>query len=262
MSAMNSHGLILRGWFVVVLLALEAVARAETGAAIGGDDEQTQRARELFQQGLQLSDQNRWPEAAQTFEQALAIRDAPSIRYNLAASLARIERFEEAANHAEAVLHNAETTPELRAQAEQVLTEIGGRLSRIEISLAGFETPPRVVLDGTLLNPDQSSWPVWRLPGHHVATAEQDGAEVARVETDSSAGAPQRMTLRPVPREVVTPPDGGEDDHPLVRDWRLWVGVGAAVAVTALAFGLAFGINPEPEDPLPGNMSPGVLQWP
>jgi hypothetical protein len=159
------------------------------------------------------------------------------------------------------VLHNAETTPELRTQAEQILTEIGGQLSRLEITLEGFETPPRVVLDGTLLNPDQLSWPVWRTPGHHVATAEQGGAEVARVEADTTAGAPQAMTLRLVPREVVTPPpDDGR--RPLVRDWRLWVGVGAAVAVTALALGLAFGINPEPEDPVAGNTSPGVLQWP
>lgn len=259
---MNSHGFIPRGWLVVVLLAWEAVARAETGSAASGQDEQTQRARELFQQGLQLSDQNRWAEAAQNFEQALALRDAPSIRYNLAASLARIDRLEEAANHAETVINHAETTPELRAQAEQILTEIGGRLSRIELSLEGFETPPRVVLDGTLLNPEQLSRPQWRLPGHHVATAEQGGAEVARVEADTTAGAPQVITLRLVPREVVTPPPDDGDDHPLVRDWRLWVGVGAAVAVTAIALGLAFGINPEPEDPLAGNTSPGVLQWP
>lgn len=262
MSPMKSHGPNLRGCFVVVLLALEAVARAETGAPAGGEDESTQRARELFQQGLQLSDQNRWAEAAQTFDQALALRDAPAIRYNLAASLSRIDRLEEAANHAEAVLHHAETTAELRAQAEQILTEIGGQLSRLEISLEGFETPPRVVLDGTLLNPDQLSRPVWRLPGRHVATAEQNGAEVARVEADTVAGAPQSMTLRLVPREVVTPPADDERERPLVRDWRLWVGVGAAVAVTALALGLAFGINPEPEDPLAGNTTPGVLLWP
>jgi hypothetical protein len=256
---MKSHRIISRASIAVVLLALETVARAETGAA----DEQTERARTLFQQGLRLSDQNQWAEAARIFEEALALREAPAIRYNLAASLARLERLDEAANHIETVLLHAETTPELRQQAEALLGEVGGRLTRLEIALEGFDTPPRVVLDGTLLHPDQLSRPLWSAPGHHVATAEQDGAEVARVEVDTAAGARQTLTMRPVPRLAVTPDDDDDDDQrSIVRDWRLWVGVGAAVAVTAVALGLAFGINPEPEDPISGNMAPGVLQWP
>ncbi len=65
-----------------------------------------------------------------------------------------------------------------------------------------------------------------------------------------------------------TPIGGGEDEgggNSILRDWRLWVGVGAGVVAIALGVGLGVGLgnrDPEFEDPVQGNMSPGVLTWP
>jgi len=247
-------------WLAVILLLgypLDAWAQDEA-------DDATERARELFQEGLRLSDQNLWEEAAQRFEAALALRDAPAIRYNLGATLVQLERFVEAANNLEIARSHPEAPEELRQQAESVLTGIQSRLGRLEITFEGFENVPRVVLDGTLLHTDQLALTQWVEPGHHVATAEQSGAEVARVEADVTAGGEQTLTLRPLPREAVVPDDGHHDGDrtPLVRDWRLWVGVGAGVVVLTLAFGLGFGLQDNAEDPVSGNMSPGVLEWP
>lgn len=270
MLSMQSHlrKLTALGITALVVAGLCSAAHAQTE----GDAANTERARELFLEGLELSDQGAWSEAARRFEAALALRDAPTIRYNLGTSLLNLERIVEAANHLDTARSHPEATSELVAQAEEQLATVEPRLSRIEIIVEGLEHDARVTLDGEFLSAEQLVRTQWVEPGHHVAIADQDGIEAARGEVDLVAGDGGTITLRALPHEAVVPPDDGldgedlQDDEstPLVRDWRLWVGVGAGVVALSLAFGLGFGLglDGEPEDPIVGTMNPGVIEWP
>jgi len=55
--------------------------------------------------------------------------------------------------------------------------------------------------------------------------------------------------------------NGDEGETPLVRDWRLWVGVGSAAAAIAIVIGIVVGVGGGVEDPIEGNMEPGVWVW-
>lgn len=259
-------------------LGVIAFAIAWTGGVAHAQNEddaaRTERARELFLEGLELSDQGEWGDAAQRFEAALELRDAPTIRYNLGTSLLSLERPVEAANQFDIARAHPEATPELVAQAEEQLATLELQLSRVEIVVEGFENDPRVIVDGVPLPPEQLIQPLWVEPGHHVAVAEQEGMEVARAEVDVLAGGQGALTLRNIPQEAVVPSevglegqgDDGHDDEstPLARDWRLWVGVGGGVVVLALALGLGLGLGLDhgTEDPIVGTMNPGVIEWP
>lgn len=248
-------------------LLVPRASSAEEGAA---EADATERARELFREGVALSDRRQWEDAAERFRQALELRDAPAIRYNLAATLVQLGRDAEAAEELDVVLSGAETPEDLRGQAQSLLEQVEPRIGRLEVAAEGFESGVTVSLDGEALGRERLARPLRVSAGSHVVTAEADGEEVGREEVLVEAGGSAAVVLVP-PRSdadqaIVDAAAGGAEEGPeetpLIRDWRLWlgVGVGVAVVIAAVAVGVAVGTGGV-EDPVAGNMDPGVLTW-
>jgi hypothetical protein len=224
---------------------------------------------------VDLSDRGQWAEATERFSQALELRPAASIRYNFAASLARLDRHVEAAEQLDLLLADPEADAALRARAEQLLAEVVPRTASLRIALGDVTAEATLLLDGAELPRDRVSSPVRVAPGAHVVTATVDGAEVARAEADVPAGETSEVELAPLPTPEetavaavaqTTPESEPEPEpagpRPLYADWRLWTGVGAGVAViAAVTLGLVFGLEEQVEDPVRGNMDPAVLTW-
>lgn len=254
-----------QGW-AASLAAL--VLLASPCGAEEADESAVQRARELFREGVALSDQEQWEAAAERFEQALELRDAPAIRYNLAATLVQLRRDLEAVENLEAVVESSASTEELRAQSRTLLAELEPRLGTLSVRTEGLEDAT-LTLDGEALAADQLGNPVRVSAGPHVVAAVLEGEEVAREEVRVAEGGSESVTLTYRPPiedsiiEAVEEPVEQPSGTPLIRDWRLWVGVGvgAAVVVTAVVVGIAVGVGGGIEDPIRGNMDPGVLTW-
>jgi tetratricopeptide (TPR) repeat protein len=278
MNVMDCHKLVAPGWcFVLVCLGLmlgqAAPLCAETAAPTDNDD-RTEQARTLFLRGLELADQESWQEAIDSFHEALALRDAPAIRYNLAASLSRHEDFVEAAAQLDLVLASDESPPPLRQRAQELLDQIDEHTARVQIMVEEYEYALEIQLDGEPIPSSSIGVPVRASPGRHHVTAVSSRTEVANQRVNLRAGTTEVVTLYPrsgtaAPASAVTSAAAGDDDgnraarrRALLRDWRLWLGVGAGVVFTALALGLSLGIEAESEDPIPGNMEPRILAWP
>ena len=82
-------------------------ASPTTPTATAAADESTTRARTLFAEGVRFASRREFEQAEASFREALALRDAPAIRYNLASVL-----FEQG-EYSEALTHNARVVSDL-----------------------------------------------------------------------------------------------------------------------------------------------------
>jgi hypothetical protein len=291
--------------FVMATLCFsEPFARAESQS-----EDETGRARALFEQGVELADRGEWEHAAERFRQSLALRPSGGVRLNLASSLAQLGRHAEAARHLEDIVGDSGAPPRVIELARGLLADVEQHTGRVQVGVEGDTGGAQVALDGEVQDMGRAATGVRVDPGVHEVVLTLDGREVDRREVDVVAGAtvevrlqvPTRVAQEPQgtldgvtpPEDGVTPsppdtvdavavppgeddgegtspPEGGEGatepagegrNRPLSRDWRLWLGVGSAVAVIAVVVGLSVGLSGEPEDPIEGNMEPGVWSW-
>ncbi len=262
--------------FAVALgLASANVVAEEADAELGAEDIEARnaRARALFAEGVELSDASEWSEAASRFEQALELRDAPAIRYNLAVAYAELGRRAAAMAQLDRALRADDVPTGLQASIEDLVAEIEDEVGSIVIDAEDLDEGAVFLLDGVEIEAEDAAHIIRVEPGSHVVTATLDGDEIARVEIAVVAGVPTDARLErgatavetSIEAAVEDDPSDQDDERPLVRDWRLWVGVGAGVVaiVAAVAIGVAASGDDDVrvEDPIHGNMDPGVLRW-
>jgi len=208
------------------------IARAEPVPA--GDEpwyrqtsaEARQRAQELFTQALDKHQQLLRGEALQLYEQALALWDNPTIRWNLALVLEDLGQYLRAHEQLERVRRwgaalGAERLREVDDRMRALETE---RLARIETSRE--EPAAEITLDG-------QPWPRGAgrrsklvLPGEHYIAAHKPGYFPVTRSVYVKAGAQARV---PLPMD---------EDRFLERRrwsaWKPWAMVAAGVAVAAV----------------------------
>lgn len=262
--------------FVVTGLGLPLAANAEES---GGESppEFVERARALFQMGVELSDQEEYEQAARRFEQALGLHDATTIRFNLASVYVLLERRTEAAQQLEILIAAENIAPELRTQAEGLFSGLRSELGRLRISLDEPDTIVEVSLDDRVLTAGQMARPLWVEPGSHIITATRGGIHVARQHVEVESGGLSEVDLALAISAEEAADEGslegaarGDEEGGRrrrrrgARDYRIWVGVGVGIAlvVAAVAVGVSLGTRePEVEPPVVGNFGPGVLEW-
>ena len=239
----------------LVVSALCSSAAAQSGGSAAEAQERTERARFLFGEGVACVQSEDWACAERSFRAALALRDAPTIRYNLALALYRLGRYPEAARQGQAALDSDELSAEVRRQSESLQSEIERSAARLTIVLGPGAAGASVQIDGHEVPETQLAGAVPVAEGRRLVSALRGEEELASESVDAVAGESHTVEL-----DVPLASDG--QDPPLLEDWRFWVAVGGAAAllltvVTIVAVAASSG----GQSVIEGDYEPGVLRW-
>ncbi|GAB4204673.1 MAG: hypothetical protein OHK0013_19820 [Sandaracinaceae bacterium] len=230
--------------------------------------EALERARQLFERGLQSLERQRWDEARLLFEEAWSLAPRPSILVNLGTAQRQSGRLVEARESYRTFLERF-ATHELAPQMQQSLAEVETLMPQLTIHVEGMQPGDEVFLDDEPVqtldvpfpaNPGLRQVSLWR-GGRSLQSVrvrvELEGDEevflravdlapraVAAVEASAATGA------HPAPS---TPPG---DDTPLI----VGLVIGAAVVVGAgVAVGVVLGTGDAPRPPVSPTIRGGVL---
>lgn len=179
---------------LIVLLTVcsPLVASAQAATPPGEDPDVTEQARALFDQGVLLSQEERWAEALDAFRGSRALVERPSTLFNIATALQRLGRNHDAIDAVDAFVAVADPVRDgaqldqaraLRGVLLEGLAEISLRLrpGTADVSVDARPTPPRG---------DETDVRVLELdPGEHV------------IEVRSPGYQPQSVTLNVAPGE-------------------------------------------------------------
>ena len=231
-------------------------------------------ARERLSEGLALGDAGEHEAALVAYREVLTVVDAPSVRYNVAHSLAELGRFAEADAQLQMLLASRDTDPETRALAfeqRQTLERLGGRL---RIHVRGEVEGAVVHLDGWEVPARRRLSPLRVSAGEHQLELVIDGDVHARETLTIATGDRAEVVLRPLPEPEDVPPVPAEATEPAPveetppeatprwKDWRVWAIVGGVAA--ALALGIGIGVaagGGGGGSAFQGDLDPGVLTF-
>ena len=270
-----AHGLAPRftaGAVASAQAADGAAAASADGSGLGDQAQRTALARSLFQRGIELSEAERWEEAADHFARAHALRPASGIAFNWATALAALGRLVEARELASRVRDDADADAGLRAMAAAMVDDIAPQLGRVVVNVQGGGPTVAYYRDGQALPAAAVGVEIPSDPGAHRLTAVRDGATVVDQSYEVRAG-------EVTPVDVVVPAaaadtsildgdgdsaeDGSataaEDGGSIWTRWWLWAGFGLlATGIALVAIGFS---DLGPPAPIQGNSNPTVLIW-
>ncbi len=261
-----------RTWVAARAPWLLAAAALATLAALPGtlqaqaaDDPSTERARALFNEAIEHSDAGDWERAAHRLTQALELRDAPSIRFNLGVALSHLGRLRESSGHLEAAARAEDADAALRAQAEERLTQVRAQLGHLRVQVQDAPEAAVVTVDGepwtrlgAFAPADPGIRQVRLMLGPEVLVAEDaDVPEGGETSVTLRVEAAIEAAVQEAAAPEASDDDGGSDDSAVIAGVLL--GVGAAVIAGGVITGvvLADQLGPRPSD---GDFDPPVLR--
>ena len=124
-------------------------------------------ARATFMEGVELSGDAQWAEAAQRFREVLAVRSTAQVQYNLGLALSHTDALVEAAELLRAALDSDELDRRRARDIRRLLEELEPRLARITVRTMGDEAGANVTLDGEAVGLDQIGTAIPVDPGAH-----------------------------------------------------------------------------------------------
>lgn len=257
-------GVLLWGW--AIFPAAAQAQPAEDGAS------RTAAARSLFQEGLTLLDEERWEEAADRFERALAIRQSPQITYNLTTALLGTGDLVRASELLRGITRDDTAPADVAAAAQRRLDEeVLPRIGRLVVRVEGDRRDAEVRLDDRALDWALVGVAVPVDPGPHRIVALRAGEEVARAEAHVAEGAEEHVDIRlpelpspPSPAEVAEqaePPSPMPSRAPPEEDsgggvlsqWWFWTGLAVLVAAGVAGGVLLVGSSGGQASPVDGS---------
>lgn len=201
---------------------------ADTARAQESDPLVVARAREAFSEGVALAQEERFREAADRFREALRLRRAPTVEYNLASALIELREYREAEGHLRSVLADNETTDGMRELATVARAEIRARAGEIRVVTDGSGT---VYVDDEEV---ERGAPIFVTPGSHVVDLREGGATIASRTIEADAGAVVVAELD----AGTSVQAGGRRAGPVgASDSMVWIGAGIGIGI-AVAIGL------------------------
>ncbi|MFT3925237.1 MAG: hypothetical protein QM778_22055 [Myxococcales bacterium] len=244
-------------------------ALAPQPSAHAQSTQETAMARALFEEGVKLADQAKWPEAVDRFRRAQSLKPTPAIAFNLACALAENGQLVEASEMLEALAREPSAPADLKHESEAKLAEIGPKRAYLTLNVEGAPSEAKVEVDG-------HEWPRagWGVaspvdPGNHAVVGKTGDVEATREEFAVLASERKELTLSwpsaaplvetSAPAPVVPAPTKSER-KPLYKNWILWTCVGAAIAGGVVA-GVVVGSKGDKttEPPVQGNA--GTIRW-
>jgi len=238
------------------------------GSALAQTD-QREHARELFEQGLHLVEQERWEDALDAFDESIRLFPTQAASYNRALCLGLMGRPADGVHALQAYLSDyaGQIDESRRAEVEREMASLRQRVGRLDVRIQGAPSAS-VLLNGEAVGQAPLSEPIAVNPGRHHVTVQAEGFEpVARwvnvgagdvlslvIALDRGEATEQRITsegeTQPATVEpVATPPTTPEAPPPPRRNRGLliggWVSTGVAVATLGAALGLFLWNNSE-----------------
>ncbi len=251
----------------VLVAGLSANAAAQT-------EEEIAQARTLFQEGVELMNQERFEDAAQRFRAVLEVRDTAQVRYNLALALERAGHLAAAAAILALVVEDRSLDRRMRREARELLASVQSRVARLTVRFEEDASGLSVTLDGREIAAERLGQPMVVNPGSHqlvvmrnqsivnrqtVELAEGEASEVTLSGTAATPAVVQRIELDPelleTRREADRPTGGGS----IIEEWWFWTLIGVVV-IGAVAVGLGVGLSDSGGQPVSGNLMPGVIE--
>lgn len=255
------------GVAVVVLLCASA-AQAQEGTdaeSVLEAQEDVERARFLFGEGVACIENEDWACAERTFREVMELRDAPTVRYNLALALFELGRYPEASRLIASVTSDPETDPEVAEQANALNTRLQEGSATLTVMLSPALIGATVQVDGEAIPPEQATVRV--AAGERVVSAHRGEEEVARQTVEAVAGESHTVELEaPLPPEPEEPEEAPvpqpEPPPESMPEWVLWASIGAAAALVVVVTTIVIvAVTNGAEGPIEGNYQPGVLRW-
>lgn len=260
-------------WAVAAGVALAVSLAAPRASA--QTEAQLERARAAFGEGVQLTAEERWAEAAARFREVIAVRATPQVRFNLAVALFHSGEIAEAADLLAVVVEAPELDRRTRREAQRMLDEAQPQLGRLTVRIVGDEGGVSVLLDDREVGLERIGHPISVTVGTHQIALRRGGHVVARREVSVAAGETAEVSLAPVAAaaiepapvedEVVIPvaqPAGGD----VTGEWWFWAAVGGGAAiVVGVIVGVAVASSSSSDSsrpqapPLQGNLQPGSI---
>lgn len=242
------------------MVALVAPIQAATGQP-GGDLEKQAAARAFFSEGLTHLEAERFEEAADRFERALALRPSPEIAYNLSSALIRLGRLLRASELLRQVVADGRASDKVREASRIRLDEVLPRLGQLTIHISGPSDRVTVRLDGEPVDPALLGVAFPVDPGRHeIVAVRGEGEPTERVVTVGEGGGVETtLTLAaPTPSVPRAPPahaagtltqepsPGAPPERQIGRSrWWLWTAIGILAAGAAATAAVAFQADPD-----------------
>ncbi|MCB9624932.1 MAG: hypothetical protein H6723_16580, partial [Sandaracinus sp.] len=148
---------------VGVAQAPEPTADAQAATPEGPTEADLARARVRFREGVSAAERGDYASAARAFRDALAVRDAVAVRFNLASALYELEEDAEAFRLARNLQTDPESPSELRERAAFLERELRERNAVVSVQLGGLADGAR--LGERDLTQDELGTPLLVAPG-------------------------------------------------------------------------------------------------
>ena len=234
-------------------------------------DADLERARAAFAEGVELSDQGRWGEAAQRFREVMEVRATAQVKYNLAVALEHDGQLAEAVVLLRDVTGDRELDRATRREAQRLLDSAERRVGTLTVHVTGDVAGATIEVNGRELTADQIGIGVPADPGDNTVVLARGGRQVDRQTANVPEGGSASVTLNaasaPTPADVAmaaeVPPDDPEEpgeptDYGILGEWWFW-GAVAGVVVAAVLIGVVASSAGD-EDPVRGNLNPPIIE--
>ena len=259
--------------FLVLSAALGAGAAASApGSAFAQTQEELERARQQFRQGLSLEAAGDWASALAKFVEVGKVKLTPQVRFHSARCNEQLGRLNEALGEYRLAEYEAGQQG-LREAAEitQARQALESRVPKLVIRRGDGAEAARIELDGVEIGEAQIGQPIAVDPGPHTVVAKLGGdrqveqaatvkeSETAEVVLNAPA-ATSNPASNPTADTGVTPREPSSHTHHSALPWIVG-GVGVAgLAASGVFFGLREGAKSDLEKGCDGNVCPKSLQ--
>jgi hypothetical protein len=203
------------------LSATPALAQRWLGPTAEPSEDAVAEARELYAQGSEAAEEQRWSDAIDLFEISYSLSGASVALFSLGYTLRAVGQFQKARDAFDQLLEDARLDPELRAQSTALRDEVASKIAILRLVGLDDYDAPSVELDGAPAG-DSGDRPLSLEmdPGEHNVSIGAEGFE--EFTWDGRLAQGDRVSV-----DVELEPAG---DSILKSPW-LWAGVGAAVVL-------------------------------
>lgn len=230
-------------------------------ATASAQDDATAQARELFSQGVACVARQDWACAEERFRAALALRDAPAVRYNLASAIYEQGRYPEAAELNAQVLANPETNDEIRRHATELQEALADEGARARVVVSGAPDDAELRVDGYAV-PRERWEEVPVAAGERTFALFSGDRQLTEVRMEAEAGQTMAVALTVVASPEEAAGGGGGGGASIFEDPVFWGIAGGTLAlVTIIVIIVAVAATSGGGEPFMGDFQPGVLTW-